>query len=110
MSGAREHRDIFPLVRVEHGKYKDKEWELIVKRIVNRWGEYFDEFGLHIASMTLNIQKVNLWRSTVSEKRVKGVPQALRWACIRSVSNLFSSLAGSRYYILRPSSLVLFIV
>jgi hypothetical protein len=37
--GGMVHREIFMLARVEKGIYKGKEWELIVKPTIEKWGE-----------------------------------------------------------------------
>ena len=33
------HREIFTLTRVDEGRYKGKEWDSIVKPIIEKWGE-----------------------------------------------------------------------
>ncbi|KZP32508.1 hypothetical protein FIBSPDRAFT_1036666 [Athelia psychrophila] len=37
------HKEIFSLTRDEQGPYKDKEWELIVKPVIERWGKFVSE-------------------------------------------------------------------
>ena len=37
--GGAVHREIFTLARVEEGRYKGKEWNDIVKPIIEKWGE-----------------------------------------------------------------------
>ncbi|KZP32513.1 hypothetical protein FIBSPDRAFT_774423 [Athelia psychrophila] len=38
------HKEIFSMTRVEQGPYKSKEWELIVKPVVEKWGAFVSEF------------------------------------------------------------------
>ncbi|KAF7967780.1 hypothetical protein HWV62_33007 [Athelia sp. TMB] len=43
-SGGKIHKEIFPITRAKTGHYKDKEWELIVKPVIERWGEFVRKF------------------------------------------------------------------
>lgn len=36
------HKEIFEFKRWEKGEYEGKEWEEIVKRVVERWGRFVD--------------------------------------------------------------------
>lgn len=36
--GGAVHKEIFAMTRVQKGRYKGKEWELIVKPVVEKWG------------------------------------------------------------------------
>lgn len=38
-----QHKEIFTFTRVKKGPYKGKEWEGIVKPIVERWGQFVEE-------------------------------------------------------------------
>ncbi|KAJ7090317.1 hypothetical protein B0H15DRAFT_838095 [Mycena belliarum] len=38
-----QHKEIFTLTRVKKGPYKGKEWEGIVKPVVERWGQFVEE-------------------------------------------------------------------
>ncbi|KAJ6488533.1 hypothetical protein C8R47DRAFT_1015197 [Mycena vitilis] len=39
-----QHKEIFTFTRVKKGPYKGKEWEGIVKPVVERWGQFVEEF------------------------------------------------------------------
>jgi hypothetical protein len=41
--GGQAHKEIFTFTRIEKGKYKAKEWELIVKPIIEKWGKFVEE-------------------------------------------------------------------
>jgi hypothetical protein len=41
--GGTQHKEIFTFTRVKKGPYKGKEWEGIVKPIVERWGQFVEE-------------------------------------------------------------------
>jgi hypothetical protein len=41
------HREIFTLARVEEGIYKGKEWDSIVKPVIEKWGESPGHEALH---------------------------------------------------------------
>lgn len=34
------HREIFDFVRVKQGKYRNKEWEMIVLPVIRKWGQF----------------------------------------------------------------------
>ncbi|TRM62760.1 hypothetical protein BD626DRAFT_548577 [Schizophyllum amplum] len=38
------HKEIFEFVRVSHGKYKRKEWESIVRPVIEKWGAFVDAY------------------------------------------------------------------
>ncbi|KAL1677029.1 hypothetical protein EV122DRAFT_215066 [Schizophyllum commune] len=38
------HKEIFEFVRVRKGKYKGKEWESIVKPVIEKWGAFVDAY------------------------------------------------------------------
>ncbi|KAJ6606454.1 hypothetical protein DFH09DRAFT_1299702 [Mycena vulgaris] len=38
-----QHKEIFTFTRVKKGPYKSKEWEGIVKPVVERWGQFVEE-------------------------------------------------------------------
>lgn len=37
------HKEIFTFTRVQKGKMKECEWNLIVKPVIERWGRFVDE-------------------------------------------------------------------
>ena len=37
--GRKVHREIFTLNRIERGTNKDREWDLVVRPIIAKWGE-----------------------------------------------------------------------
>ncbi|KAJ7460995.1 hypothetical protein B0H11DRAFT_2057698 [Mycena galericulata] len=39
----KQHKEIFTFTRVKKGPYKGKEWESIVKPVVERWGRFVEE-------------------------------------------------------------------
>ncbi|KAJ7632144.1 hypothetical protein FB45DRAFT_911638 [Roridomyces roridus] len=39
----KQHKEIFTFTRVKKGPYKGKEWESIVKPVVDRWGQFVEE-------------------------------------------------------------------
>ncbi|KAJ7739647.1 hypothetical protein DFH07DRAFT_905551 [Mycena maculata] len=39
-----QHKEIFTFTRVKKGPYKGKEWEGIVKPVVERWGRFVEEY------------------------------------------------------------------
>jgi hypothetical protein len=38
------HKEIFSLTRVEHGRYKGKEWDLLVKPVIEKWGAFVSAY------------------------------------------------------------------
>lgn len=36
------HKEIFEFQRIAKGKYKGKEWEIVVKPVIERWGKFID--------------------------------------------------------------------
>lgn len=38
--GGTIHKEIFELERVLKGPYKGREWERIVKKVIDEWGEF----------------------------------------------------------------------
>lgn len=38
--GGESHREIFDFVRVKQGKYRNKEWEMIVLPVIRKWGQF----------------------------------------------------------------------
>ncbi len=38
--GGKVHKEIFTFVRPKSGKYKDKEWELLVWEVIQKWGKF----------------------------------------------------------------------
>jgi len=38
------HQEIFVFTRVESGRYAGKEWELIVKPVIEKWGSFVERF------------------------------------------------------------------
>ena len=38
------HKEIFEFERIKKGRYKGKEYELIVKPIIEKWGGFVDDF------------------------------------------------------------------
>lgn len=41
--GGKYHTEIFSFRRPENGKYKGREWELIVKPVIEKWGKFVKE-------------------------------------------------------------------
>jgi hypothetical protein len=37
-AGGAVHKEIFSLTRVERGRYKGNEWDLLVKPVIEKWG------------------------------------------------------------------------
>lgn len=42
--GGTTHKEIFTFKQAKKGKFKEKEWELIVEPIVQKWGEYVNKY------------------------------------------------------------------
>lgn len=42
--GGQVHQEIFEFTRIKSGKYKGREFELIVKPVIERWGKFIDEY------------------------------------------------------------------
>ena len=42
--GGTIHKEIFEFVRFEKGPYKGKEWEEVVKRVIDDWGEFVKNY------------------------------------------------------------------
>ncbi|KAK7035739.1 hypothetical protein R3P38DRAFT_2908808 [Favolaschia claudopus] len=40
----KQHKEIFTFTRITKGPYKGKEWEVIVKPVVDRWGQFVEEY------------------------------------------------------------------
>ncbi|KAJ6500548.1 hypothetical protein C8R45DRAFT_73054 [Mycena sanguinolenta] len=40
----KQHKEIFTFTRVKKGPYKGKEWDRIVKPVVERWGQFVEEY------------------------------------------------------------------
>ncbi|EIM90304.1 uncharacterized protein STEHIDRAFT_51994 [Stereum hirsutum FP-91666 SS1] len=38
------HKEIFSFVRAKKGTYKDKEWDLIVKPVIEKWGAFVEAY------------------------------------------------------------------
>uniref|UniRef100_A0A0W0F0Q2 Bacteriophage T5 Orf172 DNA-binding domain-containing protein n=1 Tax=Moniliophthora roreri TaxID=221103 RepID=A0A0W0F0Q2_MONRR len=38
------HKEIFEFARIEKGPYKGREWEAIVKRVIDEWGEFVEQY------------------------------------------------------------------
>lgn len=38
--GGTVHKEIFEFERIMTGPYKGKEWDAIVRKVVNEWGEF----------------------------------------------------------------------
>ncbi|KDQ31728.1 hypothetical protein PLEOSDRAFT_1110929 [Pleurotus ostreatus PC15] len=38
------HKEIFEFKRVKKGRYKNKEWELIVKPVIEKWGAFVESY------------------------------------------------------------------
>ncbi|KAG2364963.1 hypothetical protein BDR07DRAFT_1354361 [Suillus spraguei] len=38
------HREIFAFPRPEKGRYKGREWELLVKPVIEKWGKFVSEY------------------------------------------------------------------
>lgn len=38
------HKEIFSFDRVKRGHYKDKEWESIVRPVIEKWGAFVDAY------------------------------------------------------------------
>lgn len=44
VSGGTAHKEIFSFVRAKKGTYKDKEWDLIVKPVIEKWGAFVEAY------------------------------------------------------------------
>ena len=42
--GGTMHKEIFEFKRPKKGRYKGKEWELLVKPIIEKWGDYVENY------------------------------------------------------------------
>lgn len=42
--GGKTHKEIFTFERFKKGKYKGKEYEVIVKAVVEKWGKYVEKY------------------------------------------------------------------
>lgn len=42
-AGGTVHKEIFTFTRIERGRYKGKEWEAIVKPMIEKWGEFVNK-------------------------------------------------------------------
>lgn len=42
--GGKTHKEIFTFERFAKGKYKGKEYEVIVKAVVEKWGKYVEKY------------------------------------------------------------------
>jgi hypothetical protein len=42
--GGAMHREIFAFPRPEKGRYKGREWELLVKPVIEKWGKFVSEY------------------------------------------------------------------
>ena len=42
--GGRVHKEIFSFARAQDGPYKKKEWDLIVKPVIEKWGSFVEQF------------------------------------------------------------------
>ncbi|KZT20283.1 DUF1766-domain-containing protein [Neolentinus lepideus HHB14362 ss-1] len=40
----KQHKEIFSFARVEKGRYKGKEWEAIVKPVIEKWGAFVEAY------------------------------------------------------------------
>ncbi|TFK46013.1 DUF1766-domain-containing protein [Heliocybe sulcata] len=40
----KQHKEIFSFARVEKGRYKGKEWESIVKPVIEKWGAFVEAY------------------------------------------------------------------
>jgi len=39
----KRHKEIFPLIRITHGAYVGQEFEMIVKPVIKKWGDFVDK-------------------------------------------------------------------
>jgi hypothetical protein len=44
LAGGAVHKEIFEFRRVEKGRYKGKEWESIVKPVIEKWGGFVEGY------------------------------------------------------------------
>jgi hypothetical protein len=42
-AGNQTHKEIFAFRRPDTGKYKGREWDLIVKPVIEKWGRFVRE-------------------------------------------------------------------
>jgi hypothetical protein len=42
--GGKVHQEIFTFTRIERGRYKGREWEGIVKPMIDKWGEFVKKY------------------------------------------------------------------
>ncbi|KAJ7184303.1 hypothetical protein C8R46DRAFT_882597 [Mycena filopes] len=54
-----QHKEIFTFTRVKKGPYKGKEWESIVKPIVERWGQFVEEACRMIVAFCIGLHAVS---------------------------------------------------
>ena len=54
-TGGTVHKEIFSFDRVEDGPYKGKEWDSIVKPVIEKWGMTF-----HCPHVTTYVNRENL--------------------------------------------------
>ncbi|EPQ58570.1 DUF1766-domain-containing protein [Gloeophyllum trabeum ATCC 11539] len=40
----KQHKEIFSFARVENGRYKGREWEAIVKPVIEKWGAFVEAY------------------------------------------------------------------
>lgn len=38
------HKEIFSFPRVKSGRYKGKEWELLVQPVISKWGSFVEAY------------------------------------------------------------------
>ena len=43
-AGGKTHKEIFTFERYKKGKYKGKEFEVIVEAVVKKWGKYVENY------------------------------------------------------------------
>lgn len=42
--GSTMHKEIFSFERATKGRYKGKEWEIIVKPVIEKWGGFVEAY------------------------------------------------------------------
>lgn len=43
VTGGSVHREIFTFAKATKGKYKGKEWDLIVQPVIAKWGKFVEQ-------------------------------------------------------------------
>ena len=44
MTGGQMHKEIFIFLRVERGRYTGKEWDKLVKPVIEKWGAFVEAY------------------------------------------------------------------